>query len=145
MKAWTGRVVITNEPGGGRKDWRVLEDLTYYDGETGFAITTRTGAGTDGASIPRFFWRMMGGPFSGKYVAAALIHDQLYRAQGLGILTRKQSDQIFRRAMLSCDVPEWKAALMYRAVRMGGEWPTLPIYELEIQYDYLRIEKIEDL
>jgi len=144
MNTWTGRVVISNEPGGNRDDWYVEERLCYFDKESNWAITVLPGARTDGASIPRFFWRIVGGPFSGRYIAAALIHDQLYKAQGSGLMHRKEVDNIFKRAMLSCGVSQWKAKVMYRAVRMGGNWPIKAWEELQHQQAFLQIESVED-
>jgi len=120
MDDWIGKVCICNVPGGGRKEWTVAEKLTFIDDEV--TITVLPGAITDGASIPRFFWRFIGGPFSGLYIAAALIHDQLYKVQGAGLFTRKEVDMMFKRAMLSLGVSSAKAEMMYRAVRMGGGW-----------------------
>ncbi|MCU7839770.1 MAG: DUF1353 domain-containing protein [Candidatus Thiodiazotropha sp. (ex Troendleina suluensis)] len=116
---WVGRVDLSVMPGAGRKTWQVDSPLTFIDDE--YQITVTPGATTDGASIPRMFWRLIGGPFSGKYIAAALIHDQLYATQGYaGQFTREEVDQIFHRAMLSVGVSGWRARLMYWAVRAGG-------------------------
>ena len=143
MKEWVGRVAISNDPGGDRDDWEVQEKLTFYDEESGYAITVLPGARTDGASIPRFFWRVIGGPFSGRYIAAALIHDQLYKAQGAGKFSRKAADQLFKRAMLASGVPGWKAEVMYSAVRMGGEWALQDPFYLDKQRQYIEINPLE--
>jgi hypothetical protein len=43
-------------------------------------ITVKRGFIFDGASIPKFAWSILGeNPFSGKIMAAAIIHDILYR------------------------------------------------------------------
>jgi hypothetical protein len=52
----------------------VRPDITYTakDGEIWFAPK---GYKTDGASIPPIFWPIIGFPFTGYYVSAAIIHD----------------------------------------------------------------------
>jgi len=53
----------------------------------------------------------------GKPSKAAVLHDWLYHCK---IYTRKQSDQIFREAMLVCGAACWKVTAMYWAVRVFG-------------------------
>lgn len=79
---------------------------------------------TDGASIPRFFWRLIGSPFTGRYRGPAVIHDagycgQLERSHG-GPMTRAEVDSLFLRLMRSRGVARIKAWLIYRAVRLAG-------------------------
>lgn len=75
----------------------------------------------DGASIPRIFWRVIGHPW-GEYREAACVHDWLYSDGHIAHpeIERKQADQIFRRIMLEVGISRRKAAIMYRAVRIGG-------------------------
>lgn len=47
---------------------------------------------SDGASMPRFFWRLIGHPFSMDYLREAILHDYFYRTQ---TVTRKHADRIF--------------------------------------------------
>lgn len=72
---------------------------------------------TDGASIPRIFWSILG-PF-GSYLKAAVIHDYLYSANNT-TFTRKQADLIFKEAMFNDGVPWYKRDPIYMAVRVGG-------------------------
>src|SRR5262245_9101617 len=57
----------------GRK-MRLLETFTYIDPK-GAAWLAPEGSVVDGASIPRFAWSIIGGPFEGKYRNASVIHD----------------------------------------------------------------------
>jgi hypothetical protein len=83
------------------------------------------GAVTDGASIPQFFWTVLGGPYEDKYREAAVIHDYYCT-----IRTRKCTSvhSVFYQAMLVSGVNERRAWLFYEAVsRFGPKWPDPPI------------------
>ncbi|MCU7845304.1 MAG: DUF1353 domain-containing protein [Candidatus Thiodiazotropha sp. (ex Monitilora ramsayi)] len=112
---WLGEIKISR-PVQGKELWRVDSEISYLYQEL-VRITVLPGMETDGASIPRLFWRLIGGPFTGRYVGAALIHDGLYASE---LLPREVADNIFKAAMLSLNVPAWKASIMFWAVRMGG-------------------------
>ncbi|MEW8253759.1 MAG: DUF1353 domain-containing protein [Candidatus Thiodiazotropha taylori] len=140
LSKWEGKVDLSVKPGGGRKTWQVDSPITFID--DGYRITVTQGATTDGASIPRAFWRFIGGPFSGKYIAAALIHDQLYVTQGYdGMFTRKEVDEIFHRAMISLGVKSWRARLMFWAVRVGGGsgWDAHDPYDVEAEMSHIEV------
>lgn len=89
------------------------------------------GMWTDGASIPRFFWRLIGHPMSPEYVDAAVIHDAGY----LGVLTwwrlngelwleenytREEVDTLFLELLKCLGVSWWRRRAMYLAVRTFG-------------------------
>lgn len=78
----------------------------------------------DGASIPRFFWRVIGGPW-GPYRDAACIHDWLYSdgREAYPGITRDTADAIFLAILKETGISRWKAKAMYRAVRIGGGRP----------------------
>jgi Protein of unknown function (DUF1353) len=71
----------------------------------------------DGASIPPALWSVIGHPFDPQFVIAALAHDWAYTVK---IIERKQADRLFRRLLVECGAGEWRAELMYRAVRLAG-------------------------
>tara|TARA_R110002020_G_scaffold175493_1_gene367403 strand:+ start:19769 stop:20167 length:399 start_codon:yes stop_codon:yes gene_type:complete len=78
----------------------------------------------DGCSIPRALWRICGHPLSPRYLAAALVHDWLYKIKGQHDwgydMTRLEVDELFYD-MLRADGVGWiKANLLYRGVRTGG-------------------------
>lgn len=52
----------------------VLQDFTYQDAQ-GQRWIAPAGSVVDGASIPRVFWTLIGGPFEGKYRNASIVHD----------------------------------------------------------------------
>ena len=94
---------------------KLFEDFNFiYEGR---AFTIKRGFWWDGASIPRFFWRIAGSPMTGKYYLAALVHDMFYATH---YFPRKQADTIFYDMMIHCGVGTVLAWTIYRAVRTGG-------------------------
>lgn len=74
----------------------------------------------DGASIPRFFWRIIGSPFVGKFRAASVVHDHYCVVQ---TQTWQATHFMFYEAMLSTGVHPWKAWIMFKAVwYFGPRW-----------------------
>lgn len=85
-------------------------------------------ATVDGASIPRPLWSSIGGPFSGKYRDASVIHD-FY----CDVRVRPSDDvhEVFYHAMIASGVKETKAKVMYAAVAsFGPKWEG-------VNYDHL--------
>jgi hypothetical protein len=75
---------------------------------------------TDGASIPRVAWSVIGAPFEGQYRKAAIIHD-------VACVERTRSWQVTHRAfytaMRAAGVGETQAKIMYAAVyHFGPRW-----------------------
>ena len=101
----------------------IIEAISYNDGD-GHQIDVPPGFSTDGASIPRALWSIVGSPFSGgNYIEAAVIHDE-------GCVLHKYSWQIthhmFYTAMLDSGVDPNYAKLLYYGVRIGGpRWETV--------------------
>jgi len=90
-------------------------------------LTAPAGTRTDGASIPRFFWRFIGPPMTGRYRQAAVIHDAAYtgllqwRVNGSVIeYDRESADTLFLQLMEALGVSWWRRRLMYAAVRWFG-------------------------
>jgi len=74
---------------------------------------------TDGASIPRIFWSLVGSPFTGKYVEVAILHDYLY--SGVVDVSFMKANRIFYKGMRKAGVNKVKAYLMYKAVSFFGK------------------------
>jgi hypothetical protein len=53
---------------------QLISDLTFVD-EADLEWPVPKGAEVDGASIPKPFWSIIGGPYEGKYRDASIIHD----------------------------------------------------------------------
>ena len=103
----------------GKRDMKLIESLSFKDSK-GVIWTAPKGSIIDGASIPRFFWRVIGAPLSGIYRRASVLHDVYCASKSR---PHKQVHKMFYEAMLVDDVPKIKAKTMYRAVRMfGPKW-----------------------
>jgi hypothetical protein len=79
------------------------------------------GATLDGASIPRLFWTLIGGPFEGKYRDASIVHDHFCVTHAR---SWEQTHRMFHDAMRCSGVSRAKAGVMFYAVyRFGPRWP----------------------
>lgn len=105
-------------PGGIKR--RLVKPFSYYiKKKGGDTIVVPAGFVTDGASIPSFAWSIIGGPMTGKYVAAAILHDWLYHIK---TYSRERSDLIFLEAMAVLKVSKLKRNIIYWMVRIFGHW-----------------------
>ena len=103
-------------------DGRYMETLADFSFVDGLKRIWRvpTGYATNGASIPSALWSFVGGPFSGKYRSAAVIHDYYCEQQKR---PWPQVHRMFYDAMLASGVASKQALLMYLAVyRFGPRW-----------------------
>lgn len=107
---------------GGDEVWRLVDD--FHAKVDGMAFTVPAGFVTDGASIPRFLWRLCGHPLETRRFPVAVLHDWLYEAD-LG-LTRQQVDEIYRDGLIALGFSKWAANAEYYALRIfgGGHWMT---------------------
>lgn len=79
-----------------------------------------TGAVVDGASIPKFAWSIIGGPFEGKYRNASVIHDVACEKKNR---TWRATHSAFYTGMLASGVDATLAKVMYAAVyHFGPRW-----------------------
>lgn len=72
---------------------------------------------TDGASLPRFFWRVLTHPFAPRVIGPAISHDHAYST---GLISRKSADERFRRDLRANGMSAFRAAVFYYAVRAFG-------------------------
>lgn len=96
-------------------DLRILTDNLTAEWE-GWTIRVKAGYRTDGASIPRMAWRVVGHPWA-QYLPAAIVHDILY---GTEVWDRKEADRCFLGLMQCIGVGWLKSHVIYSAVRMFG-------------------------
>ena len=75
---YNGEPVTKWNPDG--RTMTLLTELRYTDPK-GNVWVAPIGSVVDGASIPRYLWSIMGGPFEGKYRNASVLHDVAYGAQ----------------------------------------------------------------
>ena len=98
----------------GKRGYLLTEDFVYRN------IKVFKGFFTDGATIPRLLWRIMGHPFMSLYVTAAVIHDFLYSNLCELNINREQADLIFLEILEKWGVGPIKRKTIYRAVRLFG-------------------------
>lgn len=104
---------------GNGRDMRLNADFHYIDPKGKLWIAPK-GAIINGASIPRVFWSVMGGPFEGLYRNASVIHDVACDEE-----RRPWRDvhRVFYDAMRCSGVSKPDADLMYFAVyHFGPRW-----------------------
>lgn len=114
MSYWTNSIKF--EPLSDGRSMRILEDACYID-LNGIEWWIRENDITDGASIPRFLWVLIGSPFVGKYRKASVIHDVHCRSK-----TRSSSKvhKVFHEIMIDDKVQRNKAYFMWLAVKIFG-------------------------
>jgi len=96
----------------------LLEDFFYID-KNGKKHEVEKGFEFDGASIHKFFWRIITHPFSSKIVRSACLHDKGYRS---GRLPKEETDDLFKETMEVEDrLSNWKQYSVYKAVDCCGE------------------------
>jgi Protein of unknown function (DUF1353) len=97
----------------------LLTELRYTDPK-GEVWVAPIGSQVDGASIPRYLWSVMGGPFEGKYRNASVLHDVAY---GQRNRPWQDCDRMFYYAMRCSGVSAVEAKTMYYALyRFGNHW-----------------------
>lgn len=100
----------------GHGNHKILEYFEYVDPE-GEIWGVPKGTITDGASIPRVLWSLVGSPFTGDYIKAAVVHDHFCDMKSRGW---KETHRVFYHAMRAGGEPEGMAKLMYLGVYYRG-------------------------
>lgn len=93
----------------------LMSDLEYQNKK--YKVSVKKGLETDGASIPKFLWSIVGSPYLGSYRKAAIIHDGLYRTHKL---SKTKSDFLFLEMMKSQNVHFLKRHLIFLGVFLFG-------------------------
>ena len=93
--------------------------FTLRENLTVEGITVPAGFSSDGASVPRFFWRLVFPPGDQKALKAAFVHDFLYRTHPEG-WTREAADMLFLKLLLKEGIPKFSAVLAWLGVRLFG-------------------------
>ncbi len=123
-----------------KRDMRLLEDFTYIDVDGELWVAPK-GAIVNGASIPQAFWTIMGGPFTGNYRDASIIHD-------VACDERKRPWNLvhlrFYHGMRASGVGVVRAKIMYAAVyHFGPRWEQTYIERVPKQKLNKAIEEYE--
>lgn len=104
------------EPVPGTVEYRLCESWRIMIAGLG-DLRIHSGYRTDGASIPRLFWRLIGHPYLPSYLAPALAHDALYQAE---LADRRECDRTLYVQLLRNGVGRLPAWIIWAAVRLGG-------------------------
>jgi hypothetical protein len=105
----------------------LLHDFSY-EAKSGVIYTARTGFISDGATIPRIFWRVFNHPFS-DCLEAAVLHDLLcsesFELRDCGRVEegrarRRMADYLFEEMLLDLGINQIRARLMFWGVRWWG-------------------------
>ena len=102
-----------------RPTFILLEDFSFTD-PNGLEWSVPKCWEVDGASIPKVAWSFIGGPMSGKYAHASIIHDKYCDTKER---TAHDTHRVFYYGMKANGVGDSKAKIMYWAVRtFGPSW-----------------------
>ena len=74
---------------------------------------------SDGASVPRLFWRVVFPNSDSHATTAGICHDFIYRTQPEG-WTRKDADRMFLALLVEFGTGPLRAYIAYAAVRLFG-------------------------
>lgn len=96
--------------------FKLRETFVFRD-PNGLEWTAPAGEVVDGASIPWYAWTLVGGPFSGNYLNAAIVHDYFCCAK---IREYHSTHHAFWLGMRSAGVGEAMAWTFWVAVRLRG-------------------------
>lgn len=102
-----------------KKHYKLLADFTICR-DNGEVITVPAGYITNGADIPRFFWRLFP-PYSPEYFPAVIVHDYLCDVAENANNSKelyKKADIVFKECLTALKVNRLKIALFYNAVRL---------------------------
>jgi Protein of unknown function (DUF1353) len=114
---YNGEPVTKWNPDG--RTMTLLTELRYTD-PNGEVWVAPIGSVVDGASIPRYLWSTMGGPFEGKYRNGSVLHDVAY---GQRKRPWQDCDRMFYNAMRCSGVNAVQAKTMYYALyKFGHHW-----------------------
>ena len=114
---YSGDPILKWNPDG--RTMTVMTELSYTDPQ-GIIWDAPVGSVTDGASLPRYLWSIMGGPFEGKYRNASVLHDVAYEKHNRPWW---DCDRMFYNAMRCSGVSVGEAKTMYYALyKFGRHW-----------------------
>ena len=120
----------------------LLTELRYTDPH-GEVWVAPVGSVVDGASLPRYLWSIMGGPFEGKYRNASVLHDVAY---GEHKRPWKDCDRMFYYAMRCSGVGATESKTMYYALYKFGHHWKFPIKRAKpVKYEGALVTRAEEI
>jgi hypothetical protein len=98
--------------------YTLLEDLVIC--WNGKVLVVPAGFESDGASVPRFFWRAVFPPGDSRALRIAIVHDFIYRTHPEG-WSKAEADTLFYEGMREDGVPFVNAKIAYYGVYLFGK------------------------
>lgn len=138
---FVGNVVVEFLDNG--RQMRLMNDFAFIDAKLRYWHVP-AGHIVDGASIPKPFWSIIGGPFEGKYRRASVVHDFYC---DLRFIHWREVHRMFYEACITEGLDEISAKIMYVAVYSAGpRWEFLGIEkEQSVQGPNLVYKKTEEI
>ena len=137
---YTGEPVTKWNPDG--RTMTLLTELRYTDPK-GEVWVAPIGSVVDGASIPRYLWSVMGGPFEGRYRNASVLHDVAY---GEHKRPWQDCDRMFYYAMRCSGVGGTEAKTMYYALYKFGHHWKFPVKRAKpVKYEGSLVTRAEEI
>ena len=96
--------------------WEIMVSYAFVDSK-GVRHYVLKEFKSNGASIPRLLWSIVGTPRATDMAQSAVLHDFKYRYGGV---SRKRADQLLREGMKVLGAPWWKRQIVYAGIRIGG-------------------------
>jgi hypothetical protein len=98
------------------QEWLIVDAYAFFDSKDVLHHVYKK-TKTDGASIPRVLWILVGHPRSTDIAQAAGLHDVHYQRGGH---SRKRCDEILIEGMEVLGAGWWKRKTVYYGLRAGG-------------------------
>jgi hypothetical protein len=109
----------------GSRNFELLAPFRYQMPDVDGVWVPR-GAPWNGASIPRFWWRVFGSPYVGRHRKPSVIHDWLWTEAQKGRCTYQRANWMFWHGLRSRGVRPFKAWLMWLAVAFNARLQRRP-------------------
>lgn len=81
-----------------------------------YMFTIDKGYRWDGATIPRFAWRIVGSKTDSKFLIPSMVHDVLCENKNLVNYDRYFADKVFERLLSVSNVSAWRRWLMFHTM-----------------------------
>jgi len=137
---YSGEPVTKWNPDG--RTMTLLSELRYTDPQ-GEVWVAPAASVVDGASIPRYLWSIMGGPFEGQYRNASVLHDVAYEKHNR---PWQDCDRMFYNAMRCSGVNAVEAKTMYYTLYKFGHHWKFPIKRGKpVKYEGQMVARAEEI
>jgi len=107
----------------GDRKFKAVRPFVYHS-KIGGTITVPVNFITDGGTIPKIFYPVIGSPWGGRFTRICIIHDYLCVVK---TFSRIKTQKIFLEGLNILGVPFWKKPIMYGGVR-AWSWLTWDKY-----------------